>query len=108
GQLLAQAGILVWRLDSRGTWGRGHAFEIGIDRRLGVLELEDQLTGVAYLKGLPYVDGERVGICGWSYGGYLALYALTKSPEVWRCGVAGAPVTDWKLYDSIYTERYMG
>ncbi|HTE17293.1 MAG TPA: DPP IV N-terminal domain-containing protein, partial [Armatimonadota bacterium] len=107
-QLLAQAGILVWRLDNRGSWGRGHAFETPVDWQLGTLELADQLEGVECLKRLPYVDGDRIGITGWSYGGYLTLYALTKAPGVWRCGVAGAPVTDWKLYDSIYTERYMG
>jgi dipeptidyl-peptidase-4 len=107
-QLLAQEGCLVWRLDNRGSWGRGHAFETPVDRCLGRTELADQLVGVAHLRSLPYVDGDRIGIYGWSYGGYLALYALTHAPEVWRCGVAGAPVTDWKLYDAIYTERYMG
>lgn len=107
-QLLTQAGFLVWKLDNRGSWGRGHAFEVPVDRRLGEVELRDQLAGVEHLKALPYVDPERFGITGWSYGGYLTLYALTHAPEVWRCGVAGAPVTDWKLYDSIYTERYMG
>jgi dipeptidyl-peptidase-4 len=107
-QLLTQAGFLVWKLDNRGAWGRGHAFEVPVDRRLGEVELRDQLAGVEYLKSLPYVDPARFGITGWSYGGYLTLYALTHAPEVWRCGVAGAPVTDWKLYDSIYTERYMG
>jgi dipeptidyl-peptidase-4 len=107
-QLLVQAGILVWRLDNRGSWGRGHAFEAPVEHHLGEVELWDQLAGVEYLKSLPYVDPERLGITGWSYGGYLTLYALTHAPEVWRCGVAGAPVTDWKLYDSIYTERYMG
>jgi dipeptidyl-peptidase-4 len=107
-QLLVQEGFLVWRLDNRGSWGRGHAFETPVNRRLGVQELADQLEGVTYLKSLPYVDPERIGIMGWSYGGYLTLYALTHAPEVWRCGAAGAPVTDWQLYDSIYTERYMG
>lgn len=107
-QLLVQSGILVWRLDNRGSWGRGHAFETPVNRHLGEVELRDQLAGVEYLKSLPYVDTERLGITGWSYGGYLTLYALTHAPDVWRCGVAGAPVTDWKLYDSIYTERYMG
>ena len=106
--LLSQAGVLVWRLDNRGSWGRGHAFEAPVDRRMGEVELRDQLAGVEYLKSLPYVDPERIGITGWSYGGYLTLYAMLHSPEVWRCGVAGAPVTDWRLYDTIYTERYMG
>lgn len=107
-QLLAQEGILVWRLDNRGSWGRGHAFETPVNREMYRVELADQLAGVEYLKSLPYVDPERIGITGWSYGGSLTLYALTRAPEVWRCGAAGAPVTDWALYDSIYTERYMG
>ncbi len=106
--LLASHGFLVWSLDNRGSAGRGHAFETPIHRDMGRVELEDQLAGVDYLKSLPYVDGARLGIWGWSYGGYMTLYALTHAPDVFRAGVAGAPVTDWKHYDSIYTERYMG
>jgi dipeptidyl-peptidase-4 len=106
-QLLAQNGFLVWTLDGRGSWGRGHAWESVIFENMGKHELEDQLTGVEYLKSLPYVDGARIGIRGWSYGGYMTLFALTHAPEVFKCGAAGAPVTDWKFYDSIYTERYM-
>lgn len=106
-QLLAQNGFLVWTLDNRGSWGRGHAWESAIFENMGKHELEDQLTGVQYLKSLPYVDGGRIGIRGWSYGGYMTLYALTHAPTVFKCGAAGAPVTDWKFYDSIYTERYM-
>jgi len=106
-QLLAQNGFLVWTLDNRGSWGRGHAWESAIFENMGKHELEDQLTGVNYLKSLPYVDGSRIGIRGWSYGGYMTLYALTHAPDVFKCGSAGAPVTDWKFYDSIYTERYM-
>jgi dipeptidyl-peptidase-4 len=106
-QLLAQNGFLEWTLDNRGSWGRGHAWESAIFENMGKHELEDQLTGVEYLKSLPYVDGSRLGIWGWSYGGYMTLYALTHAPEVFKCGAAGAPVTDWKFYDSIYTERYM-
>jgi dipeptidyl-peptidase-4 len=105
--LFAQEGFLVWALDNRGSSGRGHAWESTIFENMGRLELDDQLDGVAYLKSLPYVDGERLGIWGWSYGGYMVLYALTHAPEVFKCGVAGGPVTDWKFYDSIYTERYM-
>jgi len=107
-QILTRAGIICWRLDNRGSWGRGHAFETPLDRRLGEVELRDQLAGVEYLRSLPFVDPRRIGITGWSYGGYLTLYAMTHAPDVWRCGIAGAPVTDWALYDSIYTERYMG
>ncbi len=106
-QLLAENGFLVWTLDNRGSWGRGHAWESVIFENMGKHELEDQLTGVEYLKSLPYVDGSRLGIRGWSYGGYMTLYALTHAPDVFKCGSAGAPVTDWKFYDSIYTERYM-
>ena len=71
------------------------------------MELADQLAGVRYLKSLPYVDPARIGIWGWSYGGYMTLYSLTNAPDVFKCGVAGAPVTSWKFYDTIYTERYM-
>jgi dipeptidyl-peptidase-4 len=106
-QVLASHGYLVWTLDNRGSWGRGHTFESPIFKDMGRVELVDQLEGVRYLRSLPYVDSTRIGITGWSYGGYMTLYAMTHAPEVWKCGVAGAPVTDWKLYDSIYTERYM-
>ncbi len=106
-QLLTQSGFLIWSLDNRGSWGRGHAWETAIFQNMGKHELEDQLAGVDYLKSLPYVDGSRIGIRGWSYGGYMTLYALTHAPDVFKCGSAGAPVTDWKFYDSIYTERYM-
>lgn len=104
---LASKGFLVWSLDNRGSWGRGHAWEAAIFKEMGRRELADQLAGVRYLKSLSYVDPARVGIWGWSYGGYMTLYALTNAPDVWKCGVAGAPVTHWKFYDSIYTERYM-
>jgi len=105
--LFAQEGFLIWSLDNRGSWGRGHAWESTIFKDMGRHELADQLTGVAYLKSLPYVDGNRLGIWGWSYGGYMTLYTLTHAPDVFKCGAAGGPVTDWKFYDSIYTERYM-
>jgi len=105
--LLAQRGYLVFSVDGRGSDGRGHAWEAVIDRRLGKRELEDQLAGVRYLKSLPYVDPGRIGIWGWSYGGTMTLYALTNAPGVFRVGVSGAPVSDWRLYDTIYTERYL-
>jgi len=106
-QLLAQEGFLIWSLDNRGSWGRGRAWETAVFKNLGTNELADQLAGVAYLKTLPFVDASRLAISGWSYGGYMTLYALTHAPDVFKCGVAGAPVTDWKFYDTIYTERYM-
>ncbi|HEY3172885.1 MAG TPA: S9 family peptidase [Thermoanaerobaculia bacterium] len=105
--LLASRGFLVWSLDNRGAFGRGHAWEAPLFRDMGRRELADQLAGIRYLKTLPYVDGTRIGIWGWSYGGYMTLFALTNAPDVWKCGIAGAPVTHWKFYDTIYTERYM-
>jgi dipeptidyl-peptidase-4 len=105
--LYAEQGFIIWSLDNRGSWGRGHAWESKVFKNLGHYELEDQLAGVAYLKSLPYVDPARIGITGWSYGGFMTLYALTHAPEVFKCGAAGGPVTAWKFYDSIYTERYM-
>jgi dipeptidyl-peptidase 4 len=107
-QLLAGRGFLVFWLDNRGSAGRGAAFESAIRGELGHVELADQLTGIAYLRSLPFVDPGRIGIMGWSYGGYMSLYAATHAPQVFRAVVAGAPVTDWRLYDSIYTERYLG
>ena len=106
-QLFAQEGYLVWTLDNRGSWGRGHAWESVVFEHMGRHELADQLAGVDYLKSLAYADASRIGIRGWSYGGYMTLYALTHAPDVFKCGVAGGPVTAWKFYDSIYTERYM-
>ncbi|NPV60617.1 MAG: prolyl oligopeptidase family serine peptidase [Actinobacteria bacterium] len=106
--LYTQAGFIVWRLDSRGSFGRGHAFEVPICGQFGPAALDDQLAGVEYLKTLPYVDPERIGTDGKSFGGFLTLYALIHAPEVFRCGVAGSGPTDWSYYDTIYTERYMG
>ena len=106
--LLSSHGFLVWSLDNRGMAGRGTAFESAIHRDLGRVELEDQLAGVEHLKSLPFVDPARIGITGGSYGGYMTLFALTHAPETFRAGVAISAVADWKNYDSIYTERYMG
>jgi len=106
-QLMAQRGFVVFSLDNRGSAGRGKAWENTIYRRLGERELQDQLLGVEYLKTLPYVDPLRIGIWGWSYGGYMTCLAMTRAPGVFRAGVAVAPVTDWLDYDTIYTERYM-
>lgn len=107
-QALAHAGFVVWQLDNRGSSGRGHAFETRLYRRFGKQELEDQKTGVEHLVKMGFVDPKRVGIHGWSYGGYMTLYALLNAPEVFAAGVSGAPVTDWRFYDTIYTERYLG
>ena len=107
-QVYAHRGFVVWQLDNRGTAGRGHQWESKLYRRLGRQELEDQKAGVAHLVSMGFVDPQRVGVTGWSYGGYMTLNCLLNAPEVFRAGVAGAPVTDWRNYDTIYTERYLG
>ncbi|MCE5247523.1 MAG: S9 family peptidase [Candidatus Polarisedimenticolia bacterium] len=106
-QYLAERGFVVFSVDNRGSFGRGRDFERAILGRLGKAELEDQLAGVAWLKAQPFVDPARVGIWGWSYGGYMTCYALTHAPGVFKAGAAVAPVTDWRFYDSAYTERYL-
>ena len=105
--LLASKGFLVFTMDNRGSWGRGHAFETPILKNLGAQELKDQLEGVAELVKKPFVDASRLGLWGWSYGGYMTLFMATHAGERFKCALAGAPVADWKFYDSIYTERYM-
>ena len=107
-QVLAHRGFVIWQLDNRGSKGRGHAFETPLYHRMGKTELADQLEGIRYLIGQGFVDPARVGMYGWSYGGYMTLYSLLNSPETFRAGIAGAPVTNWRNYDTIYTERYMG
>jgi dipeptidyl-peptidase-4 len=104
---MAERGYIVFSLDNRGSLGRGKAWEEPLLKQMGKVELEDQLIGVDYLKSLAYVDPERIGVWGWSYGGYMTLLSLFNAPETFRAGVSVAPVTDWRLYDSIYTERYM-
>lgn len=105
--LLTQQGYLVFSLDNRGSYGRGRQWERQIYLQLGKYELQDQLDGVKFLKSLPFVDPNRIGIWGASYGGYMVLMALTKAPEVFKIGIALAPFTHWKFYDALYTERYM-
>ena len=107
-QTMAQKGYVIFSLDNRGSYNRGHAFETPIYHQLGKVELEDQLAGVKYLKSLPFIAADRIGIWGWSYGGFMALEALFNAPGVFKAGVSVAPVSDWRLYDTIYTERYMG
>ena len=106
-QMLAQAGFVVLKVDNRGSPRRGLAFEGAIAGHLGAVELMDQLAGVRWLASLGLGDPSRVGIYGWSYGGYLTAMALLKAPEVFKVGVAGAPVTAWDGYDTAYTEKYM-
>jgi dipeptidyl-peptidase-4 len=107
-QVLAHKGFVIWQLDNRGSFGRGHAFENPVYREFGKTELRDQRTGVEKLLSMGFVDADRIGIYGWSFGGYLTLYSLLHAPDIFKAGVAGAPVTDWHNYDTIYTERYMG
>ncbi|MBS1826675.1 MAG: alpha/beta fold hydrolase [Acidobacteria bacterium] len=107
-QVLAHRGFVIWQMDNRGSGARGHKWESVVNREFGKQELADQLEGVQYLKSLGFVDEKRIGIHGWSYGGYMTLVALLRAPDVFRAGISGAPVTDWRHYDTIYTERYMG
>jgi dipeptidyl-peptidase-4 len=107
-QYLAQSGYIVLKVDNRGSANRGLAFEGAIAGLTGHVEVADQVDGVRYVAQRGYVDTERVGIYGWSYGGYMTLMCLLLSPEVFKVGVAGAPVTEWEGYDTYYTERYMG
>jgi dipeptidyl-peptidase-4 len=107
-QYLRQLGYIVFVLDNRGSWRRGLAFEGAIRHRMGDVEVRDQEDGVRWLVSRGLVDARRVGIYGWSYGGYMSLMCLAKAPGTFRAAVSGAPVTDWDGYDTCYTERYMG
>lgn len=106
-QHLADRGFVVFQLDNRGSAGQGVAFAQVVHRRLGKLELEDQVTGARWLATQPFVDPARIGIYGHSYGGFMAALAMLETKGVFKAGVAGAPVTDWRLYDTGYTERFM-
>ncbi len=106
-QFLAQQGIVTWICDNRSASAKGLASAYGIHHDLGAQELRDQLDGHAWLKAQGWADMDRICLDGWSYGGFMVTYALTHS-RAWKLGIAGAPVVDWSLYDSIYTERYMG
>ncbi|HXB67659.1 MAG TPA: DPP IV N-terminal domain-containing protein [Candidatus Acidoferrales bacterium] len=107
-QVYAHRGYVVWQAENRGIMGRGHAFETAIFRQLGVTELADQVAGIQHLISMGFVDPARIGIHGWSYGGFMTLNAVLNAPDIFKCGIAGAPVTNWLNYDTIYTERYMG
>ncbi len=107
-QVFAHDGYVVWEMDNRGTSGRGHAFESAVFRNLGVQELADQREGIQYLISLGFVDAKRIGVTGWSYGGFMTLNLMLNAPDLFHAGFAGAPVTNWLNYDTIYTERYMG
>jgi dipeptidyl-peptidase-4 len=107
-QVLATRGFVIWQVDNRGSAGRGHAFETPLYHRMGKIELADQLEGIQYLIAQGFADPKRIGMYGWSYGGYMTLYSLLNAPDVFKAGIAGAPVTNWRNYDTIYTERYLG
>ena len=107
-EVVANLGYLVFTIDNRGSFNRGKAFEDPIYRRMGKIEVADQVRGVAHLKTLGYADTTRVGIFGWSYGGYMTLMSMMTAPDVFHVGIAVAPVVDWRLYDTHYTERYLG
>lgn len=107
-QRLAQRGIAVLVVDNRGTANRGVAFEAPLFRRFGVVEVQDTAAAVHELARRGLADPQRVGLMGWSYGGYMVIRCMLAAPDLFATGVAGAPVTDWRLYDSAYTERYLG
>lgn len=104
---LAQQGYVVFTIDNRGSANRGRAFEHAIHRRLGQVELQDQMTGIQFLKTLPFVDPDRIGVDGWSYGGFMSINMILNHPETFKVATAGGPVTDWKYYEVMYGERYM-
>jgi len=104
---MANKGYILFTLDNRGTSNRGAKFEQAIHRQLGTVELSDQLVGVNYLKSLPYIDSTRIGVHGWSFGGFMTITMMLRASEHFKVGVAGGPVTDWKFYEVMYGERYM-
>ncbi len=106
-QLLVQKGYIIVVIDGRGTGGRGAEFKKQTYKQLGKLEVEDQIAGAKYLAKLPYVDGARIGIWGWSYGGYMSSLAILRGNDVFSTAIAVAPVTSWRYYDTIYTERFL-
>jgi dipeptidyl-peptidase-4 len=107
-QVLAHRGFVIWQVDNRGSGGRGHLWESKLYRNFGSIEVSDQQAGIEYLVKLGFVDPARIGMSGWSYGGYMTLQTMLTRPKLIRAGISGAPVTNWRLYDTIYTERYMG
>lgn len=105
--LMAQKGYIVYVQDNRGTQNRGAEYEKAIHRHCGQAEMADQMVGVNMLKSLPFVDSDRIGVHGWSYGGFMTISLMTNHPETFKVGVAGGPVIDWKWYEIMYGERYM-
>ena len=105
---MAQKGYILFILDNRGSEHRGRDFEQATFHQLGQIEMQDQMKGVDYLRSLPYVDMQRLGVHGWSFGGFMTISLMTNYPDVFKAGVAGGPVIDWKWYEVMYGERYMG
>jgi len=105
--LMAQKGYIVYVQDNRGTQNRGAEYEKAIHRHCGQAEMADQMMGIDMLKALPFVDSDRIGVHGWSYGGFMTISLMTNYPETFKVGVAGGPVIDWKWYEIMYGERYM-
>lgn len=106
-QYIAERGFVVFTMDSRGSANRGKAFEQATFQHLGTAEMQDQLLGVTYLKNLKYVDAKRMGLMGWSFGGFVTTSIMTRYPDLFKAAVAGGPVIDWSYYEIMYTERYM-
>ena len=104
---MAQRGYVIFVVDNRGSENRGFAFESCTHRHLGDNEMKDQMEGVKFLKSLPYVDANRIGVHGWSFGGFMTTNLMLTYPDVFKVGVAGGPVIDWKYYEVMYGERYM-
>ena len=107
-QAIVARGYIFFQIDNRGSENRGVKFATALGRAMGSVEVEDQKAGALFLKGLPYVDGSRIATYGWSYGGYMTVKMLQADPGLYAAGIAGAPVTKWELYDTHYTERYLG
>lgn len=106
-EYMAQHGYIIFTMDGRGSWNRGLAFEQATYRHLGDAEIADQVKGAEYLQKLPYVDASRMGVHGWSFGGFMTTSLMLKKPGLFKCAVAGGPVMDWSMYEVMYTERYM-
>ncbi len=106
-QYMAERGYVVFTIDTRGSSNRGKAFEQSIFRKAGQKQIEDLLAGVAHLQTLPFVDLNRMGLFGWSYGGFMTINFMLTYPGIFQTAVAGGPVTDWNFYEVMYTERYM-
>jgi len=104
---MASQGYIIFTLDNRGSANRGFAFESQIHRKLGTVEIEDQVSGINFLKSLSYVNPDRLAVHGWSYGGFMTTSLMLRQPDFFKVGVAGGPVTDWKFYEAMYGERYM-